>query len=80
MLRRRTSRMRSTAYGYLRGPDEVALVEGDMAERRFVAAYRRGERLTGALAMGVPPRAVRAWRQAVAGGTAWREAVGAAAA
>lgn len=55
-------------------------MEGDLAERRFVAAYRRGDRLTGALATGVPPRAVRAWRQAVAGGVAWREAMGAAAA
>ncbi|MFF5842418.1 NAD(P)/FAD-dependent oxidoreductase [Streptomyces massasporeus] len=71
---------RIQAYGFLRGHDEVAVVEGDLAERRFVAAYRRGDRLTGALAMGVPPRAVRAWRQAVAGGAAWREAVGAAAA
>ncbi|MET9574498.1 oxidoreductase C-terminal domain-containing protein [Streptomyces massasporeus] len=71
---------RIQASGFLRGHDEVAVVEGDLAERRFVAAYRRGDRLTGALATGVPPRAVRAWRQAVAGGVAWREAVGAAAA
>jgi hypothetical protein len=55
-------------------------VEGDLAGRRFVAAYRRGDRLTGALALGMPPRAVRAWRQAIAGGAAWQEAVGTAAA
>ncbi|MFF8395642.1 oxidoreductase C-terminal domain-containing protein [Streptomyces sp. NPDC016172] len=71
---------RIQAYGFLRGHDEVAVVEGDLAGRRFVAAYRRGDRLTGALAMGMPPRAVRAWRQAIAGGAAWREAVGTAAA
>ncbi|MDQ0711699.1 NADPH-dependent 2,4-dienoyl-CoA reductase/sulfur reductase-like enzyme [Streptomyces luteogriseus] len=71
---------RIQAYGFLRGHDEVAVVEGDLAGRRFVAAYRRGDRLTGALAMGMPPRAVRAWRQAIAGGAAWREAVGSAAA
>ncbi|MEU7721180.1 NAD(P)/FAD-dependent oxidoreductase [Streptomyces tibetensis] len=71
---------RIQAYGFLRGHDEVVVVEGDLADRRFVAAYRRGDRLTGALAMGVPPRTVRAWRQAVAGGAAWRDAVGAAAA
>ncbi|MGI5424224.1 NAD(P)/FAD-dependent oxidoreductase [Streptomyces sp. CA-179760] len=66
------------AYGHLRGHDEVAVVEGDLAERRFVAAYRTGERLTGALAVGMPPKAVRGWRQAIAGGTAWNDAVPAA--
>ena len=70
--------MKVQAYGFLRGHDEVAAVDGDLAERRFVAAYRSGERLTGALAVGMPPRAVRVWRQAIAGGTAWREAVPAA--
>ncbi|MFI8306073.1 NAD(P)/FAD-dependent oxidoreductase [Streptomyces sp. NPDC085927] len=67
--------LRIQAYGYLRGHDEVAVVEGDMTERRFVAAYRRGGRLTGVLAVGMPPRAVRAWRKAVADGTAWHETV-----
>ena len=55
--------------------DEVAVVEGDLAERRFVAAYGTGERLTGVLAVGMPPKAVRAWRQAIAGGSTWDEAV-----
>jgi NADPH-dependent 2,4-dienoyl-CoA reductase/sulfur reductase-like enzyme len=67
--------MKIQAYGYLRGHDEVAVVEGDLAERRFVAAYRTGERLTGVLAVGMPPKAIRAWRQAIAGGTTWDEAV-----
>ncbi|MFC9503809.1 NAD(P)/FAD-dependent oxidoreductase [Streptomyces sp. NPDC057002] len=70
--------MKIQAYGYLRGHDEVAVVEGDLAERRFVAAYRTGERLTGALAVGMPPKAVRGWRQAIAGGTSWSDAVPAA--
>ncbi|MGX1565425.1 NAD(P)/FAD-dependent oxidoreductase [Streptomyces sp. NPDC055506] len=70
--------MKIQAYGYLRGHAEVAVVEGDLAERRFVAAYRTGERLTGALAVGMPPKAVRGWRQAIAGGTAWSDAVPAA--
>ncbi|MFF5982635.1 NAD(P)/FAD-dependent oxidoreductase [Streptomyces olindensis] len=69
--------MRIQAYGHLRGHDEVTVVDGDLSDRRFVAAYRTGERLAGVLAVGVPPRAVRAWRQAVAGGVSWREAVGA---
>ncbi|MGW9497675.1 NAD(P)/FAD-dependent oxidoreductase [Streptomyces prasinus] len=68
--------LRIQAYGHLRSHDEVAVVDGDMAERRFVAAYRRGGRLTGALAVGMPPGTVRAWRKAVADGTPWHETVG----
>ncbi|MGI5405802.1 NAD(P)/FAD-dependent oxidoreductase [Streptomyces chartreusis] len=67
--------MKIQAYGYLRGHDEVAVVEGDVAERRFVAAYRTGDRVAGALAVGVPPRELRRWRQAIATGMRWREAV-----
>jgi NADPH-dependent 2,4-dienoyl-CoA reductase/sulfur reductase-like enzyme len=67
--------MKIQAYGYLRGHDEVAVVDGDLAERRFVAAYRTGDRVTGALAVGMPPKAIRSWRQAIAAGTAWDEAV-----
>ncbi|NUS77607.1 MAG: FAD-dependent oxidoreductase, partial [Streptomyces sp.] len=32
--------MKVQAYGFLRGHDEVAVVEGALAERRFVAVYR----------------------------------------
>ncbi|MER7379015.1 NAD(P)/FAD-dependent oxidoreductase [Streptomyces lanatus] len=67
--------MKVQAYGYLRGHDEVAVVEGDLADRRFLAAYRTGQRLTGVLSVGMPPKAIRAWRQAIAGGATWREAV-----
>jgi hypothetical protein len=69
--------MKVQAYGYLRGHEQVAVVEGDLASRRFVAAYRTGDRVSGALAVGVPPRVLRQWRQAVAAGAAWRETVGA---
>jgi NADPH-dependent 2,4-dienoyl-CoA reductase/sulfur reductase-like enzyme len=65
--------MRIQAYGYLRGHDEVSFVEGDPRERRFIAAYRGGDRLVGALTVGMPPRRLRAWRQAVALGAAWKE-------
>ncbi|MFF5483099.1 NAD(P)/FAD-dependent oxidoreductase [Streptomyces sp. NPDC012935] len=68
------------AYGCLRGHDEVAIVDGDLTERRFVAAYRTGDRVTGALAVGMPPRAIRQWRQAIASGSNWLEAVHARAA
>ncbi|MFF4500992.1 NAD(P)/FAD-dependent oxidoreductase [Streptomyces sp. NPDC001401] len=67
--------MKIQAYGYLRGHDEVAVVEGDLAEGRFVAAYRTGDRLTGALAVGVTPKVIRQWRQSIAVGARWRDAV-----
>jgi hypothetical protein len=65
------------AYGYLRGHDAIAIVDGELGERRFVAAYRTGDRLTGALSVGMPPKAVRPWRQAIASGTAWHDVVSA---
>lgn len=67
--------MKIQACGYLRGHDEVAVVDGDLAEAGFVAAYRTGGRVSGALAVGVPPRALRPWREAIAAGAAWGEAV-----
>jgi NADPH-dependent 2,4-dienoyl-CoA reductase/sulfur reductase-like enzyme len=70
--------MKIQAYGYLRGHDDVAVVEGDVAERRFVAAYRTGDRLTGALAVGMPPKALRKWRQAIASGARWQDCVSSA--
>ena len=66
---------RIRAYGYLRGHDEAAVVDGDLGERRFVAAYRTGDRLSGALAVGMPPKAIHRWRQAIAARTSWSEAV-----
>ncbi|MBD9722411.1 FAD-dependent oxidoreductase [Streptomyces caniscabiei] len=65
--------MKVQAYGWLRGHDEVAVVDGDPAERRFVAVYRTDDRVTGALAVGMPPKAIRQWRQAIAAGAGWRE-------
>ncbi|MGW0711420.1 NAD(P)/FAD-dependent oxidoreductase [Streptomyces sp. NPDC002643] len=67
--------MKIQAYGYLRGHDEVAVVEGDLADRRFLAVYRTGDRLTGVLAVGMPPKAIRQWRQTIAVRAAWRDAV-----
>ncbi|MEU0647714.1 NAD(P)/FAD-dependent oxidoreductase [Streptomyces umbrinus] len=67
--------MKIQAYGHLRGHDEAAVVEGHLAERRFVVAYRLGDRLTGALSVGMPPKAIRHWRQAIAVRAAWRDAV-----
>jgi NADPH-dependent 2,4-dienoyl-CoA reductase/sulfur reductase-like enzyme len=66
--------MKIQAYGYLRGHDEVTVVEGGLAERRFVAAYRTGDRVSGALAVGMPPKAIRQWRQSIVTGASWAEA------
>ena len=67
--------MKVQAYGFLRGHDEVAVVEGDLDERRFVAAYRSGDRVGGVLAVGMAPKVLRRWRQALVTGTSWHEAV-----
>lgn len=67
--------MRIQAYGYLRGHEEVAVVEGSLDEGAFLAAYRRGDRLTGVLAVGVPPRVLRGWRREIAAGARWADAV-----
>ncbi|MFE5207784.1 NAD(P)/FAD-dependent oxidoreductase [Streptomyces sp. NPDC056600] len=60
--------MKIHAYGHLRGHDTVEIAEGDLGQRRFLAAYRAEGRLVGALAVGMPPKAVRPWRQALLGG------------
>ncbi|MET7703878.1 FAD-dependent oxidoreductase [Streptomyces sp. NPDC005485] len=69
--------MRIQAFGHLRGHDEVAVVDGDLAEGRFVAAYRTGERVSGTLAVGMPPKAIHGWRRAIVDGVRWGEAVAA---
>jgi hypothetical protein len=63
------------AYGYLRDHDEAAVVDGGLAQRRFVVAYRTGDRLAGVLSAGMPPKLLRSWRQAVAAGTPWSDIV-----
>jgi len=67
--------MRIQAYGHLRGHDEVVVVQGDLAERHFVVAYRKDSRLAGVLGVGVTSKVLRSWRQALAAGTSWHEAV-----
>ncbi|MEV6348296.1 FAD-dependent oxidoreductase [Actinoplanes sp. NPDC051851] len=57
--------MKIHAYGYLRGHDSVEIAEGDLDARRFLAIYRKQGRLVGALAVGMPPKALRPWRQAL---------------
>jgi NADPH-dependent 2,4-dienoyl-CoA reductase/sulfur reductase-like enzyme len=67
--------MKIQADGFLRGHDQMAVVQGDLAARRFLAAYRTGDRMSGALAVGMPPGAIRLWRQAIASRAVWDESV-----
>jgi NADPH-dependent 2,4-dienoyl-CoA reductase/sulfur reductase-like enzyme len=58
--------------------DEVAIVDGDVDARKFVALYRRGDRVVGALGVSSPPLVMRA-RRLIEQRTAWAEALGAVA-
>ncbi|QUQ63929.1 FAD-dependent oxidoreductase [Kutzneria sp. CA-103260] len=51
----------------------IVVVDGDIGSRRFVAAYRRGDRLTGVVAVNTAPKVLRSWRTAVADRRPWRE-------
>jgi 3-phenylpropionate/trans-cinnamate dioxygenase ferredoxin reductase subunit len=58
------------------GPsDEVRIVDGSIAERRFVAIYGRAGKLVGVLGMN-RPRPVMQYRQLIADGAAWDEDLG----
>ena len=54
--------------------DEVRIVDGSIDERRFVAIYGRAGKLVGVLGMN-RPRVVMEYRQLIADGTAWEDAV-----
>lgn len=60
--------------GWIDGADECKVVDGSLTERRFVAAYRRGPRLTGVLGMN-RPRHVMRFKLRIAEGIAWDEAL-----
>ena len=62
-------------YGNLHGHDTCSVVEGRLAQRRFVVAYRTADRLSAVLAVGMPPKTRRTWRAAVAARTPWTTAV-----
>jgi NADPH-dependent 2,4-dienoyl-CoA reductase/sulfur reductase-like enzyme len=61
------------------GAEEVTVVDGSPAERRFVALYRRGERIVGVLAMN-RPRPLMTYRRLIERGATWDEAMAEAAA
>jgi NADPH-dependent 2,4-dienoyl-CoA reductase/sulfur reductase-like enzyme len=54
--------------------DEVRIVHGSVAERRFVALYGRAGRLVGALALG-RPRLLMAYRRLIADRASWADAL-----
>lgn len=70
--------VKTQAYGYLRGHDEAVVLDSDPAARRLLVAYRTGERLTGVLAAGASPKALRTWRSLIADGAPWNSALAAA--
>jgi 3-phenylpropionate/trans-cinnamate dioxygenase ferredoxin reductase subunit len=63
--------------GRVRPDDELVVVAGSMAERRFTALYGRDGRVVGAFAMNMPARVIR-YRQAIAEGLRWDDALAAA--
>ncbi|MET9295592.1 FAD/NAD(P)-binding oxidoreductase [Streptomyces sp. NPDC003077] len=62
------------AYGLLAGADRVRVTVLDAETRRTVALYGRDGQATGVLAIGLPPRQVRALRAAIATPAPWDEA------
>jgi len=63
--------------GVPRAGDTMRVVEGSPAERRFVALFGRGERLTGVVGMNRPAPVMRHKRQ-IAEGASWEQALAAA--
>jgi NAD(P)H-nitrite reductase large subunit len=66
--------MKLQVHGYLREHDEMHVVEGDLAAGRMVALYRRGDYLTGVLAVGAA-KAARLWRSRVEDQLLWKDAL-----
>lgn len=64
--------------GRTAGADEVQVVDGSLAERRFVALYRRGDHVVAALGVNRPAPLAR-WRIRLAEPVVWDEAVAATA-
>jgi NADPH-dependent 2,4-dienoyl-CoA reductase/sulfur reductase-like enzyme len=60
--------------GRVRADDEVAVVEGSLAERRFAALYGRAGRLVGVFGMN-RPRHVMQYRNLIVGGASWDDAL-----
>ena len=66
--------LRIQAHGYLRGHDEVRIVEGELASGRMIALFRRHDQLTGVVSIGAA-KAARMWRAHLDDQISWRDAV-----
>lgn len=66
--------VRLQAWGVTSAVHDVAVVAGSIEERRFVALYGRGGRVTGAVGWRMP-KALRQARELVTAGAPWAEAV-----
>ncbi|APU13602.1 MULTISPECIES: NAD(P)/FAD-dependent oxidoreductase [Actinoalloteichus] len=64
------------SHGLLHGHDEVRIVAGSLPDRRFIALYRRGSRLSGVLGVG-DFRALRRWRSTLDADIDWHDALSA---
>jgi NADPH-dependent 2,4-dienoyl-CoA reductase/sulfur reductase-like enzyme len=60
--------------GVCRPDDDLRIVHGSVAERRFVALYGRAGRVVGALAIG-RPRLLMAYRRLIADRASWEDAL-----
>jgi NADPH-dependent 2,4-dienoyl-CoA reductase/sulfur reductase-like enzyme len=67
--------MKIQAYGDLREHDDAVILYGDLQARRLLIAYRNKDRLTGVLAVGQSPKALRSWRALIASRCTWRAAL-----
>jgi len=65
--------------GRPRPDDEIAIVDGSLADRRFVALYGRGGKVVAAVGMNRPAPIMR-YRSQIAAGIGWDEALAAASA
>jgi NADPH-dependent 2,4-dienoyl-CoA reductase/sulfur reductase-like enzyme len=64
--------------GRARPHDEIAIVDGSLADRRFTALYRRGERLVACLTVNQPAALIK-YKKLLAGNALWAAPPGTAA-
>ena len=62
----------------MRPTDEIQVVAGSVADRKFCALYGRDGRVVGALALNMPARVIR-YRRQIAEGLTWTDALAAVA-
>lgn len=66
---------RIQVYGHLRDHDEATVLGDGGPSGPLLVAYRKAERITGLLAVGASPRALRTWRALIAARAAWPTAL-----